>query len=79
MATIAQYVNRMRIVHSQVGAKLGTDVSGLPKGLRASDMAILVVIAVVLKTVVDKGLVTDAELLAQLDALADGSYADEPS
>lgn len=79
MATIAQYVQKMRSTHQLVAWKMGTDVSGMQKSTRAAVAAVFVVVAVVVKTMVDKGLITDADLNAQLTALGDDVYADEPN
>ena len=79
MTTVRQYTQRMRAAHVVIGQKMGTDLTGGPKSLRVAIGAIFVVLAVVVKTIVDKGLITDQDLVDQLNALAADTYDDEPN
>ncbi len=79
MATVKQYVTQIWDRQRVIGRKLGSDVGRVDKQTRVLVLSIDVIIAVIVKVLVDKGVVTDAELLAALDAARDDIYADEPT
>lgn len=78
MATIPQYVKQMRDAQWDIARKLGVDLSRADKTTRVLMLSNLVVTAVLVKTVVDQGLVTDAQLKATFSNLRQAAYADEP-
>ncbi|HET6214915.1 MAG TPA: hypothetical protein VFE14_18755 [Micromonosporaceae bacterium] len=79
MTTIATYVQQMRDRQAVIARKLGADIGQVDKQTRVQNVATLVLIAAVIKTLVDKGVITDAELLATLNAARDDVYTDEPA
>lgn len=79
MATVKAYVNNMLAVERQVAVKFDSDISQLPKEFRVLNLALLVVIAVVMKTLTDNGVITDAQLNAVLVAARDDVYPPEPA
>lgn len=78
MTTIPQYVKRMRDAQWDIARKLGVDMSHANKEMRVLMLSNLVITAVITKTVVDQGLITDAQLKATLDNLRQAAYTDEP-
>jgi hypothetical protein len=79
VATLAAYVQALRDRQVVIARKLGSDVSRSDKQTRVLNLSVLTLLATVIKTLVDKGVITDAELLATLDTARDGAYADEPA
>ena len=79
MASVKAYVNNMLDVEQKVARKFDSDISQLSKEFRVLNLAILAVIAVVVKTLTDQGVITDAQLQATLAAARDDSYPPEPS
>jgi hypothetical protein len=78
MTTIPTYVQQMRDRQAVIARKLGSDIGQVDKQTRVANLSLLVLLAAVIKTLVDKGVITDAELLATLNAARDDTYADEP-
>lgn len=78
MATIKQYVTQLRGRQEVIARKLGCDITRSGKSDRVQQLADLVLLAVLIKTLVDKGVITDAELIATLNAARDDAYDDEP-
>jgi hypothetical protein len=78
VATIKQYVNNMLDVEQKVARKLDSDISQLSKEFRVLNLGLLAVIAVVVKTLTDNGVITDAQLQATLVAARDDTYWREP-
>jgi hypothetical protein len=78
MTTIPTYVQQMRDRQAVIARKLGSDIGQVDKQTRVANLSLLVLLAAVIKTLVDKGIITDAELLATLNAARDDTYADEP-
>lgn len=78
MASVSTYVTRMRAAQRTIGRKVGCDVGTLEKQFRILNVAILYVIAIVVKTLTDQGVITDAQLNATLDAAAAADYDEEP-
>ena len=78
MATVKQYVTALSNRQQIIAMKYGTDLTRTSKGTRVAIKSVLVLLAIVIKTLVDKGVVTDAELTATLDAARDDAYDDEP-
>ena len=78
MPTVKQYVTALSNRQQSIAMKYGADVTRTSKTTRVAIKSVLVLLAVVVKTLVDKGVVTDAELTATLDAARDDAYDDEP-
>lgn len=67
MATVRQYVTQMRGTMNTVATQMGVDVTRTDKQARVTVTCLLAIIAVVVKTLVDKGVISNAELQATLD------------
>ena len=78
MASVKAYVNNMLDVQQKIARKFDSDISQLSKQFRVLNLAILAVIAVVVKTLTDNGVITDAQLQATLAAARDDTYWREP-
>jgi len=78
MATVKTYIQALLDRQTIIAKKFGADLTGADKQTRVLNLALLVLIAVLIKTLVDKGLITDAELNATLNAARDDAYPDEP-
>lgn len=78
MATVKAYVDAFMQRQDVIAGKYGCDVSRASKTTRVLNKSILVLLAVLVKTLVDKNIITDAELNATLNAARDDVYADEP-
>lgn len=78
MATVKQYTQQIRNRQTVIARKLGCDINQSDKKTRVVNLALIVLIAVLVKTLVDKGVITDADLAATLDAARDDAYDDEP-
>ncbi len=78
MATVKQYVTNMLDVEQKIARKLDSDISQLPKDLRVLNLAVLMLIAVLIKTLTDNGVISDAQLQATLAAARDDTYWREP-
>lgn len=79
MATTKQYAQAIRSSMRTIARKMGLAVDSADKTLRIVASVVAVVIGVLCKVLVDKGLVTDQELQAALDAAAADNYPEEPS
>jgi hypothetical protein len=71
-------MNKIRGVMVAVGRKMGVDMAGTPKELRVGLLALAAVLAVLIKTLVDQNVITDAQLQDGLDALELDPQDDEP-
>lgn len=78
MTTTAQYSGQIRLAARVVGRKMGVDFGGSSKELRVLVRVVAGTFAVLIKLLVDKGLLTDAEIAAALTASAGDPYTDEP-
>lgn len=74
MATVKQYIQALRDRQIVIARKFGTDVTRIDMQARVLNLALLALLAVLIKTLVDKGLITDAELTATLNAARDDGY-----
>ena len=79
MATIKQYIVNMRTAQRAIGTLLGVDVGRIDKQSRVVLLAGDAISAVICKTLVDNGVITDAQLAATLDAAMADVYDDEPN
>ena len=77
MATVKQYIVALRQRQDVIAKKLGCVISQEPKGARVINISLLALLSVLIKTLVDKGVITDAELVATLQAAADDVWPDE--
>lgn len=64
MTTARQYVNIIRDRQDQISVRLGADIRQTNKEIRVMNTSAMAMLAVLVKTVVDKGLITDADLNA---------------
>ena len=78
MTTVKQYVTQMQGIQKNIGLKFGSDITQRDKQARVTNLASLALLAVVIKTLTDNAVITDAQLLAVLNAAAADTYADEP-
>lgn len=78
MTSIPQYVTVIRDRQRIIARKLGCDPMRADKQTRAINLASIIIAACVLKAIVDKGLISDAEVLAVFNAARDAIYDDEP-
>jgi hypothetical protein len=78
MASLPTYVAALWERQQIIAVKLGSDISQAAKETRVLNRALLVLLATLIKTLVDKGVVTDAELIATLNTARDAAYDDEP-
>lgn len=78
MATVKVYIQALLDRQAVIARKFGTDITQTDKPNRVQNLALVALVAVLIKTLVDKGLITDAELTATLNAARDDTYADEP-
>lgn len=79
MASVQQYVEALAAREKMVADKLGVDLGRSDKTTRVVNRCMLVLVAVTVKAMVDKGLLTDAEMLALLDAAGAAAFADLPT
>lgn len=78
MTTIQQYVDVLVQREQIVAKKLGVDLGWSDKSTRVVNRCMLVLTAVTVKAIVDKGLATDAEMLALLDSAGSVAWSDIP-
>jgi hypothetical protein len=82
MATTRQVWDGLRAARNTIAARMGVDVTTSSKEVRAMGNANLAAVAVLAKTLIDKGLITGADLQATAAGAtggADGSsWDDEP-
>lgn len=78
MATVKQYVTALQQREFVIARKLGSDVRRADKGDRVLNTAILILLSTLIKTLVDKGVITDGELSATLDGSRDDIWDDVP-
>ena len=76
MATVKQYVVNMRNAQQTVAMKLGSSLAD--KRSQVLVTSVLAIQAVLIKLLVDKGVVTDAELATALNTALNDTYPDEP-
>lgn len=79
MATTRGYWNALRSTRNAIALRMGVDASGVPKDIRALANANLATVAVVIKALTDKGVITDADLTAARDAAIADIWDDEPN
>lgn len=78
MATLPQYVGVLEQRMKVICQRLGMDYTLSSQNTRVIVRAVLVLLSVVIKTLVDKGVATDAEFTATLNAARDEPWPLEP-
>jgi len=76
MATVKAYVVAMRTAQQGVAIKLGSSLSD--KRTQVMVTSVLAIVGVLVKLLVDKGVLTDQELQAALNTAQADGYPDEP-
>jgi hypothetical protein len=69
MATVPQYVTVMRNAAWDIAQRFGVDLQYETKADRAQLLSILAIQAILIDALVKKGVLTDAELLAAINAV----------
>jgi hypothetical protein len=79
VATIRQYVNQLWNVQQAIARQLGFDLNHGELRDRAIVLSSNLTSAVILKTLVDKGVITDADLQASMDGVKRAKYKQQPN
>lgn len=74
MTTIPQYAKILRDTMWDIAMRLGVDMSQEEKAVRAGLIATLTAQSVLIKALVDKGVITDQELLAAVNAVRSSAW-----
>lgn len=78
MATIKQYAKNLRDTQYDIALKMGVDISWADITTRVILLSGYVNQAIILKTLVDNGVITDAALKATMDNVRTAVYEMEP-
>ena len=78
MATIKGYVQNLWDAQQFIARQLGADIRVISTEARVIVLSIDLTTAVILKTLVDKGVVTDAELVTTMTAVRNAIYKRQP-
>lgn len=78
MASVKQYITHLRARQVVIARALGVDIWHTDKQTRVMLLSQLALLAVLIKTLTDKGVIADAELVDVLDAARDDVWPDEP-
>lgn len=78
MTTIPTYTNWLKQATAAVADKMGVGFSGSDKGTRVLVRVVLGLFATLIKLLVDKGVLTDAEVQTALADAAGTAYTHEP-
>lgn len=78
MATIPVYVQKLWDAQQWIARQMGVDIRVISTEARVGILAQDLTTAVILKTLVDKGVVTDAELVTTMDAVRNAVYHRQP-
>lgn len=79
MTTIATYVKTLRDAQFDIARKMGTSLDYLSAEQRVIMLSNLTIQAILIKRLVDKGVITNAELLSLLNAVRAADFPPEPS
>lgn len=79
MASVRTYWNALVSTRNAVASRLGVDVPTTDKALRAISNADVAVIAVVVKALTDKGVLTDDDLTAARQSAIGDVWNEEPN
>lgn len=69
MATIPQYITVMRNTSWDIAQRLGVDLQYESKSTRAELLSVLAVQAILINLLVQKGVISDTELIAAVNAV----------
>jgi len=75
MTTIPQYVKVMRDAMWDIAERFGVDLQYEDKAMRAGLLAALSAQAVLIKVLVDKGVITDQDLLTAVNAMRSSPWS----
>lgn len=78
MTTIVQYVNQLRQRQRLISTGLGVNLGGMAAEPRVVLTLSNASLAVIVKILVDKGVITDAEVIAALNAAMAEVFTPEP-
>lgn len=78
MATAKVYATQVYEIQKAIALKMGIYVAGESKQVRVVLKSTSIVFGVLMKLLVDKGLLTNAELTAAFDFVGGDAYDDEP-
>ena len=78
MATVKTYANQLWQRATPVAYRYGVDLEHSAKELRVLLRITCLMVAVVLRLLFDKGLVTDQEIIAAFDTAGGDTYPEEP-
>lgn len=78
MATVRSYVLTMQQRENVIAHNVGSDIWTADMRIRALNIALLAMIGTLVKVLIDKGVVTGAELIAVLDAAIAETWPAEP-
>lgn len=79
MATISVYVQKLWDAQQWIARQMGVDIRVISAEARVVVLSTDLTTAVILKTLVDKGVVTDAELTTTMNAVRNAIYVRQPS
>lgn len=77
--TVKQYIRAMWTRQEVMARRMGCDITASGKSTRVLNLSLVALVAVLVKVLVDKGVITDSELTAALNAARDDDYDDEPA
>jgi len=78
MATIPVYVQKLFDAQQWIARQMGVDIRVISAEARVIVLSQDLTTAVILKTLVDKGVVTDAELTTTMNAVRNAIYQRQP-
>lgn len=78
MATAREYATQAWAIEKAIAAKMGLQLEMASKDQRITVRSLLLIIAVLMKLLVDKGVLTNAELTGAFAFIRDDTYPDEP-
>jgi hypothetical protein len=79
VASLPVYVDQLWERQKRIARRLGSDITQATKPERVLNRSLLVLLAAVIKTLTDKGIITDGDLIATLNTARDAGYDDEPA
>lgn len=77
MASYRQYAGQLWTTQKAVALRLGSDLSTADKRTRIVMQSLLAVVAIVVKALVDKGVLTDQELANARNAVLNETWPEE--
>jgi hypothetical protein len=79
MLTLIDLIRQMYARQRLIAVRLGSDIDRSPKTMRVMNLSLLALIAVILRVLIAKNVVTVPELLAELNSARDSLWDDEPT